>query len=166
MAANPPSKLRVTVDANVLVAGSAWARWAYEVLQHAVKGDYQLVLSAEIVQEARASITKLGKQYAERLEEMLLNCDFEETRAATAGEIASNTLQIRDPKDIHVAVSAVAAKVSCLVTNDKNLTENDLLKQQVQVILPAVFLRDYMGWSSEELEAIRHRTWEEMDSEE
>jgi putative PIN family toxin of toxin-antitoxin system len=166
MAASPPNKLRVMVDANVLVAGNAWARWAYEVLQHAVKGDYQLVLSAEIVQEARASITKLGQQYAERLEDMLSTCDYEEAGAVTAEEIASNTMQVRDPKDIHVAVSAVAVKVTCLVTNDKDLTENDLLKQQVQVILPAVFLRTYMGWNSEELEAIRHRTWEELDSEE
>lgn len=165
MAQNPPNKLRVMVDANVLVAGSAWARWAYEVLQHAVKGDYQLVLTIEIIEEARASITKLGQQAAERLEDILFACDYEESPARPE-EISTNTMQLRDAKDIHVAVSAVTAKVSCLVTNDKDLTENDLLKQQVRVLLPAVFLRDYMGWSSEELEAIRHRTWEELDSEE
>jgi hypothetical protein len=29
-------------------------------------------------------------------------------------------------------------------------------------MLPAVFLRDVVGWSSEAMEAIRTRTWEDL----
>lgn len=36
---------RVAVDTNVLIAGFGWPRWPYEVIQHAIVGDYQLVLS-------------------------------------------------------------------------------------------------------------------------
>jgi predicted nucleic acid-binding protein len=52
MATNPPDKLRVMVDANVLFAGTLWPRFPYEVLRHAVLGDYQLVLSSRIIDEA------------------------------------------------------------------------------------------------------------------
>jgi predicted nucleic acid-binding protein len=38
-------ELRVMVDANILIAGSVWPRWPYEVLQHALRGDFGLVLS-------------------------------------------------------------------------------------------------------------------------
>lgn len=72
MAATPQNRLRVMADANVLVAASAWPRWPYEVLQHALKDDYQLVLSVEIVHEARSSVAKLGPESLEHLEEMLL----------------------------------------------------------------------------------------------
>jgi len=56
MVNDPPNKLRVMVDANVLVAGSGWPRFPYQVLQHAVAEDYQLLLTPRIIQEARASV--------------------------------------------------------------------------------------------------------------
>lgn len=34
------------------------------------------------------------------------------------------------------------------------------------VLLAGTFLREVMGWTSEELEAIRHRTWDEVSVEE
>lgn len=49
-------KLRVMVDANILVAGSIWPRFPYAVLHHATIGDYRLVLSPEIIAEARNAI--------------------------------------------------------------------------------------------------------------
>ena len=38
-------KLRVMLDATVLIAGSVWPRWSYEVIQHALQGDFQLILA-------------------------------------------------------------------------------------------------------------------------
>jgi predicted nucleic acid-binding protein len=69
---------------------------------------------------------------------------------------------VRDPKDVPVALAALEAAVDCLVTNDKDLTESEMLKQQLMVLVPPVFLREYMGWTSAELEAIRRRTWADM----
>lgn len=37
------------VDANVLVSALGWPRFPDEVIQHAVKDDYQLVLSPRII---------------------------------------------------------------------------------------------------------------------
>ena len=41
------------LDANVLIAGTIWPRWPYEVLQHARQGDFQLVLSPLLIDQAR-----------------------------------------------------------------------------------------------------------------
>jgi predicted nucleic acid-binding protein len=160
--ANPTSKLRVFVDANVLVAGTGWPRWAYAILQHAVVGDFQLVLSKFVIEEARHHIGRVVPQGLPRFEAMLELSKYETAADPTPEEEAAHPDLVRDKKDIPVALAVLQAKVTCLVSSDKDLTESDTLKQQVKVVLPAVFLRDYMGWSSEKLEEIRYRNWPEM----
>jgi hypothetical protein len=58
---------------------------------------------------------------------------------------------------------------SYLVTNDRDLTVQDdttaEMRQQIQPILVGTFLHEVMGWSHEELEAVRGRTWDEMEDE-
>jgi hypothetical protein len=59
-------------------------------------------------------------------------------------------------------------RVNFLVTYDKDLTEVyeanlRRLHEQVGVLLPPVFLGDYMGWTSEQLERIRNRNWPDLD---
>jgi hypothetical protein len=44
------------VDANVLIAAIGWRRWPYYVLRHAAAGDFQLVLSQRLIDEARDEI--------------------------------------------------------------------------------------------------------------
>ncbi len=51
--ADPPKAPRAMTDANVLLAGNAFPRWPYEVLQHAIDGDFKLVLCPLIVKQAR-----------------------------------------------------------------------------------------------------------------
>jgi ATP-dependent helicase/DNAse subunit B len=52
------------------------------------------------------------------------------------------------------------------VSNDKDLTAQDettaRLRQQLQPMPVGRFLHDVMGWSSEDLERIRQRTWHDM----
>ena len=45
MASDPANTLRVAVDATVLIAGSGWPRWPYEVLRAGLRGEIQLVVS-------------------------------------------------------------------------------------------------------------------------
>jgi predicted nucleic acid-binding protein len=65
-------------------------------------------------------------------------------------------------KDVPIALAAMKSQVECLISSDKDLTESEELKRHVPVLLPAVFLREYMGWTSEELEVIRNRTWSDI----
>ncbi|GIK66233.1 MAG: hypothetical protein BroJett018_40270 [Chloroflexota bacterium] len=169
MANGPLNKLRVMVDANVLVAGSLWPRLPYEVLEHAVNGDFQLVLTPQIITEAREAAAEISPMRGARLEGVLKASAYEEIPTPTEDEIAADAGLIRDPKDVHVALAAIAGKVDFLITQDKDFTEHteqtEVLHQKINIILPGTFLREYMGWTSEALEAIRKRTWAELETE-
>ena len=158
----PEHSLRVMVDANVLVAGMGWPRWPYALLQHAVAGDFQLVLTPYIIEEAHRNLKKIAPATLPALEDFLHLSEYEEIADPPAELVAANQQLARDPKDVPVAAAAITAKVDCLISSDKDLTESEELRKFVTVLLSAVFLREYMGWTSEELEVIRHRTWGEM----
>lgn len=162
MAQPTPNLLRVMVDANVLVAGLGWPRWPYALLQHAVAGDYQLVLSPYVVEEARRHLARLAPESLPDLEQFLLLSQYEDVPDPTPAALAAHQDWVRDAKDVPVAVAALQAQVDYLISNDKDLTESAELTRRLPVLLPAVFLREVMGWSSQELESIRHRTWQEL----
>jgi predicted nucleic acid-binding protein len=167
MARNPLNKLRVMVDANVLVAGSAWPRFPYEVLQHAASTDYQLVLSPQIIQEARLSLAVIAPARLAQLEDILASSQYEEVPTPTDEDITAHAGLVRDPKDIHVALAAINAQVDYLISQDRDLTDQDettdRLRQRLTILLPATFLRQHMGWTSEALEAIRKRVWKDLE---
>jgi predicted nucleic acid-binding protein len=155
-------KLRVMVDANVLVAGMGWPRWPYALLQHAVAGDFQLVLSPFVIEEAQRHLGRIAPHALPRFQTFLALSEYEAIEDPTSEMIATHQNLVRDAKDIPVALAAMQAEVDCLISSDKDLTESEGLKERVRVLLPAVFLRDFMGWTSEELEAIRWRNWSDM----
>ena len=69
--------------------------------------------------------------------------------------------------DVPIALAAIAAKVDYFVTYDKDFTDKDKTTQRVReaipgIVLPPVFLREVMGWTSEELEKIRLRNWRDL----
>ena len=163
MANETPSKLRVMVDANVLFAGIVWPRFPYEVLRHAVMGDYQLLLSATIIEEARTAIMRVAPETASRFSDVLAATQYQAVPAPTKAEITANSQLVRDSKDIHVALAAINTAADYLISQDKDLTEpTEPIHQRLKVLLPGTFLRHYMGWSSEALEAIRTRNWEDL----
>jgi hypothetical protein len=69
-------------------------------------------------------------------------------------------------KDVPIALALLADKVDIFVTNDRDFTDpnatDERFSSQVRVMLPAIFLRDVMAWTIEDLEAIRNRTWEDI----
>jgi predicted nucleic acid-binding protein len=168
MAENPQNKLRVMVDANILVAGIGWPRFPYEVLQHAFLGDYQLVLTAQIINEARYSAQQVIPDRSHVLDAFLEEVEYELIPVPTEEEIQAHPDLVRDPKDIHVALAAINAQVNFLVSQDKDFTSHDqttrVLHERLNILLPAVFLRQHMSWTSEALESIRKRTWKDMAS--
>ena len=76
---------------------------------------------------------------------------------------------VRSEKDVPIAVALLTGRVGVFVSNDRDFTDPDAtayrFRERVRVMLPAVFLRDILGWSSEALEAIRNRTWDDLASE-
>ncbi len=165
--ATSQTKLRVMVDANLLVAGACWPRFPYEVLQHAVLGDYRLVLSPRIIQEAKRAIAKIAPAQQQAFGEFLAASEYEQIPTPSVEEINAHADLVRDPKDVHVALAAINAQVDFLITQDKDFTDRDestkQLRQRLNILLPGTFLREHMGWTSEELAAIRYRNWQDFE---
>jgi len=159
-------ELREMVDANILIAGSVWPRWSFEVLQHALRGDSHLVLSNYILQQARAHIQSRFPDYSDQFDDLLQACRYELVADATREQVAQHIDLVRDPSDVPVALAAIHAEVDFLVSEDKDLTVRDettaRLRQELNVMISGTFLREVMGWSSESLESVRHRTWRDI----
>ncbi|MCZ7539414.1 MAG: PIN domain-containing protein [Anaerolineae bacterium] len=153
-------------DANILVAGTGWPRFPYEVLQHAVRRDFVLVLAPIIIEEARRHILRLIPEAIGRFEEILQAANCEIVGDPAREEVASHATLVRDPKDVPVALAALNAKVDLLITQDRDFTDEaestQELHRRLTIVLPGTFLREYMGWTSEELEALRNRTWQDL----
>jgi predicted nucleic acid-binding protein len=73
------------VDANILFAAVGWKRWPYHVLRHAAAGDYQLVLSEQIIEEATEEVAaKLPDKSSWRMAALLRVCRGSAGRGPTA----------------------------------------------------------------------------------
>ena len=154
------------VDANVLVAGTICPRFFYEVLQHAINKDFSLILTPTIIREARHTIARKFPHYSPALSFFLETRCYEIAPDPLKEEIAQNLDLIRDPKDIPIALSAIRAGVDYLVTNDTDFTaQHSTTKNFQQKLTPMTagrFLKEVMGWTSEELEGVRERGWGEL----
>lgn len=163
---NPPSKLRILLDANILLSGCAYPRWPYEVLLCAVNGDFIVVLSPLVVEQARRHLIKRFPQHLHRLDVFLQSLEFELVPDPLPEEVESNKELVRDLSDVPIALAAIKGQVDFLVTTDRDLTVQDQttenLRQRLRVILPGTFLREVIGWTSEQLENIRHRDWDQV----
>ncbi len=159
-------KIRVLTDANILFAGASFPRWPREVLRHAANGDYQLVLCPLIIQQARRNLQKRFPEYLDRFEELLQAVNYELVPDPSPEDIEANQNLVRDLSDVAIALAAIVAKADYLVSEDKDLTvQNETtteLRRQVRVMVSGTFLREVMGWTSEQLETIRHRKWSDV----
>ena len=104
--------------------------------------------------------------YAQDFEDFLAECVYEEASSPSADEIRANQDLMRDITDIPIALAAIKADVDHFVNEDKDFTARDettaKLHEQLDVLLSGTFLREVMGWTSEELEAIRGRNWSNL----
>lgn len=164
--ANERDRPRVFVDANILVSGNVWPRWPYEVLQHALKGDYQLVLNSYVIEEARRTLLARFPKEIGQFDAFLTACNFEVAAIPTLEAVNAHANLVRDITDVPVALAAIEAGVDCLVSEDKDLTVRDEttveLRKRLPVYLSGAFLREMMGWSTEQLEAVRGRKWTDL----
>ena len=159
--------IRVMVDTSVLLSGIVWPRWPYEVLQHSLRGDFQLVLSQIIIREARRIFREKFPTYAQDFEDFLSEYVYEEAPSPSTDEVRANQDLMRDITDVPIALSAIKADVDYFVSEDKDFTARDettaRLHEQLNVLLSGTFLREVMGWTSEELEVIRGRKWSDLE---
>jgi predicted nucleic acid-binding protein len=166
MAPVPRPDVRVMVDANVLLAGVVFPRWPWEILRHAVRGDFCLVLCPYVIHQARRRIAQRFPEFLASFDEFLAHCPHELLPDPAPEDVQAHAGLVRDVTDIPVALAAIVARVDYLVSEDKDLTVVDettkVLRRHVQPLISGTFLRQVMNWSSEELEAVRRRMWDEI----
>ncbi len=163
------SDLRVMLDANILIAGSIWPRWSYEVLAHAAAGDFQVVLSPYIISQAFSRLVERFPDSKWRLDEILELPNMEIVKDPARRDMQKAAGLVRDETDIPVALAAINSKVDYLVSEDKDLAvQNETtakLREHLAVMLAGTFLREVMGWTSKQLEQVRRRTWKDLELE-
>lgn len=158
---------RVMVDANVLIAGVAWPRWPYEVMRHAIQGGFQLLLSPYVIGQAQRRIASRFPGYIAAFNIVLDSSGYELVSDPPKKQLLENQNLCRGPTDVPIALAAINADADCLVSEDKDLTTKDEttteLRKRLAVFLSGTFLRELMGRSSEELERVRGRDWEDLE---
>ncbi len=166
---DPGDKPKVMVDANILFAAALWPRWPFEVIQHVIRGDFELYLPPLVIDQARDAVALRFPESIEQLEHLLHRLDYTEVPDPSPTLVARNRKLVRDEKDVPVALGALRARVDHLVSEDKDLTTADSttarLRKDIKVMLSGTFLRQVMGWSGEELERVRHRSWRDLGGE-
>jgi hypothetical protein len=157
------ASLRVGFDANVLIAGIRVPRWPHEVMRAALRPGFHLMLPAQVIDEAMRHLPH-PRQRTD-LQQFLDESGYEELPMPSQDRLEQNMDLVRSPKDVPIALALLEANVHVFVSNDLDFTDPTAtaprFQAQVRVMLPAVFLRDIAGWSSDQLEAIRHLTWEQ-----
>lgn len=138
-----PGKLRVMLDATVRAAGA-------------------LSLCGGAGQAGRAhGLSRVSRRAGE-----LSLSSIELVPDPAPEEVAAHRGLVRDETDVPVVPAALNARVDCLVSEDKDLTAQDdtttALRGKLTVRLSGTFLREVLGWDSEQLEAVRGRSWSEL----
>ncbi len=125
-----------------------------------------LSISAKIIEEARNAVIALFPDKTLEFDKFIESLNAEKIPVPSDDEIKLHKYLIRDPKDVHVALIAMQAQVDFLISSDRDFTDKDeynqALHEKIRVTLPGTFLREQMGWSSEALEIIRKRTWDDL----
>ncbi|MSQ15929.1 MAG: hypothetical protein EXR50_08720 [Dehalococcoidia bacterium] len=133
-------------------------------MRAALLGDFQLVLPQQVIAEARRHLSKPAQ--TEDLEYFLAQSGYEEVPMPSLTESEENVDLVRSERNVPIALALMTGHVDVFVTSDRDFTEPQATAQRfrdrVRIMLPGTFLREVKGWSSEALESIRHRTWQEV----
>lgn len=133
-----------------------------------LRGEIQLVVSEFVLTQARRNLAQKYPQHLQRFEKFVALAPFEIVPDAPPEEVDKHKELVRDESDIAVALPYIKAAVDYLVSDDKDLTVQDetteKLREELTVMLSGTFLRVVMGWTSEELEEVRNRDWEDLES--
>ena len=160
-------KMRVFLDANILIRGVTLPRFPYEVLRHAARGDFIPVFSPLVLDSVRLYVQRLFPHCCDALEALLGLLHYELAIDPAPDVVAAHRNLVRDAKDVPVALSAIQAEVDYLVSTDRDFVDEDdttaELRRYLRPIQPGSFLREIMGWSSEALSAVERRRWTDLE---
>jgi putative PIN family toxin of toxin-antitoxin system len=160
-------KPRVFLDANVLIRGVTFPRFPYEVLQHAARKEIAAIVCPLVLDSARLYVRERFRDHQGAFEVLLELLDLELVPDPPIVEVVANAGLVRDPKDIPVALAAIAAGAEYLVSTDRDFTDMDdttaELRRHLRPVSVGAFLHEVMGWSHESLSSIERRRWSDLE---
>lgn len=125
-------------DTNLLVSSIFWNGAPYVILQHALQGKIEIIVSQQILNEMRKVLTDPKARFNLEEQEVddIIHCI---TLSAKLVEPTTTVNTCRDPNDNHIIACALSAKATCIVTRDEDLL---ILKtyQGIKITTPEEFL--------------------------
>jgi len=111
--------IRAVLDTNIIISSIFWGGNPHEVVRRGIIGDYQLVASAEILDEVANKLRTKFKFPEESIQELvdilLTYCHIIEP--------SSKLDVVRDKSDNKIVECAYAGKANCIVTGDPDLLD-------------------------------------------
>ena len=127
----------VVLDTNILISAIVFGGKPRQILEAAVKGQIQLVLSDEIIKEMRGVLE--GKKFQHPAEIMDLIINELEALAEIVKPKERITVIEKDPEDNRVLECAQEAQADYIVSGDKYLLEIEDFKE-TKILTPEEFL--------------------------
>lgn len=116
--------MKLVVDTNVLMSGSAWTGTASRLVDALIEGEGRLCLSESILAELADVLSR--EKFRARLEQRgqsapQILARFREVSLVIEPAALSLPASLRDPDDVHVLACAVAVAADAIVTGDRDL---------------------------------------------
>lgn len=133
--------MRITADTNVLVSATFWAGDSFKIIEMAEKGDIELVLSKDIIEEFTRVLN--SREIQDKVRNKRLEMSHTVQQLIAMAFIVEPKERIKavkdDPDDDKILECAITGKVNFIVSRD-----NHLLKLKMFLGIPIVTPEEFL----------------------
>jgi putative PIN family toxin of toxin-antitoxin system len=141
--------MRAVIDTNVLISALFWGGRPREVIDLAVSGRFQAITSAELLLELEDVLTGAFDLPQDRagliLRDVLSYAEVVtpvDDSQQVFRKLPPEAAALRDPDDLKVIATALAARADHIVTGDADLLSLSPI-QDIRILTPAQFLEAF-----------------------
>ena len=130
--------MKILFDSNILIsAGVFKSKNLLEILEIIKRKKFTLILSDSVISETKGVVRSKFARFENRFLEFFKTVEYE---LFIIDETIKSDVDISDPKDRHVILTAQQAGVDVLITGDSDFFEKDF---GIRILRPSEFLTKY-----------------------